>query len=91
MTRMLQVRNLPDNVHSELVRRAKNEGVSLSDYVRAILEREVERMPKDVWLKRIRERGPIDLRMSGAQAVQEARDERDREQNEWFDSRFPDP
>lgn len=30
---MLQVRNLPDDVHAKLKQRAKDEGLSLSDYV----------------------------------------------------------
>ncbi len=36
---MLQVRDVPDDVHGELRRRAKAEGMSLSDYTRRELER----------------------------------------------------
>jgi len=39
---MLQVRNLPDDVHAKLKQRAKDAGMSLSDYVAAQLAELVE-------------------------------------------------
>ena len=42
---MLQVRHVPDEVHSELRRRAAAAGVSLSDYVLHELERVTARPP----------------------------------------------
>ncbi|HST97914.1 MAG TPA: toxin-antitoxin system HicB family antitoxin, partial [Geodermatophilus sp.] len=39
MSKMLQVRNVPEDVHAELRRRARAAGVSLSDYVLRELER----------------------------------------------------
>ncbi|QTX05354.1 FitA-like ribbon-helix-helix domain-containing protein [Agromyces archimandritae] len=39
MPRMLQVRNLPDDVHARLKERAAAERMSLSDYVARELER----------------------------------------------------
>ncbi|UJP08746.1 hypothetical protein L2X99_09455 [Microbacterium sp. KUDC0406] len=39
MSRMLQVRNLPDEVHARLKERAAAERMSLSDYVARELER----------------------------------------------------
>jgi antitoxin FitA len=40
---MLQVRNVPDDLHAELRRRAAAAGVSLSDYVLRELRRVAER------------------------------------------------
>ena len=40
---MLQVRNVPDDLHAELRRRAAAAGVSLSDYVLRELQRVAER------------------------------------------------
>jgi antitoxin FitA len=45
MSRMLQVRNVPDDVHAELRRRAAVAGVSLSEYVLRELERIAARPP----------------------------------------------
>ena len=45
MSRMLQVRNVPDDVHAELRRRASDAGMSLSDYVLRQLQRITERSP----------------------------------------------
>jgi len=42
---MLQVRNVPDELHSELRRRASAAGMSLSDYVLRELRRVGERSP----------------------------------------------
>ncbi|MGY1592283.1 FitA-like ribbon-helix-helix domain-containing protein [Geodermatophilus sp. SYSU D00708] len=45
MSKMLQVRNVPDDLHAELRRRAAAAGVSLSDYVLRELRRVAERSP----------------------------------------------
>lgn len=42
---MLQVRNVPDDLHAELRRRAAAAGMSLSDYVLRELRRVGERSP----------------------------------------------
>jgi antitoxin FitA len=42
---MLQVRNVPDDLHAELRRRAAQAGMSLSDYVLRELRRIAERSP----------------------------------------------
>ena len=42
---MLQVRNVPDDLHTELRRRAAAAGMSLSDYVLRELQRVGERSP----------------------------------------------
>ncbi|MEE2846754.1 MAG: toxin-antitoxin system HicB family antitoxin [Gemmatimonadota bacterium] len=43
---MIQVRNVPESLHRELVRRADLHGQSLTAYVQDILEREVSRPPR---------------------------------------------
>jgi antitoxin FitA len=42
MSKMLQVRNVPDDVHERLRTQARNAGMSLSDYVGQALRRLVE-------------------------------------------------
>lgn len=38
MTKMIQIRNVPDDVHRTLKIRAASEGLSLSDYIKRDLE-----------------------------------------------------
>jgi plasmid stability protein len=63
MTKMLQVRHVPDDVHAELARRAAAAGVSLSDYVLRELERVAARPPIEEVLARSASRR-LDLSMA---------------------------
>lgn len=47
MSKMLQVRNIPDRLHREVTKRAKARGQSLTEYVQGLLEREVARPPAE--------------------------------------------
>ena len=74
---MIQVRNVPDRLHRELVKRARARGQSLTQYIEQVLEREVARPdPADVF-QRIRARQPIDLGRPAAQMIREERASRD--------------
>jgi antitoxin FitA len=46
MSKMIQVRNVPDELHRQLKMRAAAEGMSLSDYIKRELSRTSE---KDTW------------------------------------------
>lgn len=73
---MLQVRNVPDEVHSTLKARAAREGMSLSDYVKRELERTAERPSMQEWLERTRQVKSLSRKKSPAQVVRELRDRR---------------
>jgi antitoxin FitA len=60
---MLQVRNVPDDVHEELRRRASAAGLSLSEYVLRELERVAARPPIEEVLARSASRR-LDLSMA---------------------------
>jgi plasmid stability protein len=70
---MLQVRDVPDRLHRELVRRAKTRGQSLTDYVQGILEREVARPPAEEVFDRIHLHPPVDLGRPAADLIREER------------------
>src|SRR5207253_3587481 len=53
MAKMIQVRNVPDSVHSELVHRARKRGQTLTKFIEEILEREVSQPPIEDVLDRI--------------------------------------
>jgi len=76
MTKMIQVRDVPDSLHRELVRRAKRADLSLTDYVQHILEREVARPPVGEVLDRIAARTRVDLGTSAAAMLRAERAER---------------
>ncbi|MEO9037224.1 MAG: hypothetical protein ABI442_17115 [Gemmatimonadaceae bacterium] len=58
---MIQVRNVPDRLHRELLRRANQSHLTLTEYVERVLEREVSRPPVAEILERIASREPVDL------------------------------
>lgn len=61
MGKMIQVRNVPARLHRELVRRAKQRGQTLTDYLQDVLEREVAGPPVEEVLDRIAGRARVDL------------------------------
>jgi plasmid stability protein len=58
---LLQVRDVPDDVHRTLKARAAASGVSLSEYVRGVLERAARRPTPAELAARIAARGAVDL------------------------------
>lgn len=60
MSKMIQVRNVPDSLHRELTRRARARGETLTQYVQGVLEREVSRPPAAEVLERVRGREAVE-------------------------------
>lgn len=58
---MIQIRNVPTELHRRLKSRAAERGMSLSDYLLHMAEREVERVTMPELLARVRTREPVDL------------------------------
>ncbi len=73
MSKMIQVRNVPDRLHRELVRRAKARGQALTDYIQDLLELEVARPPAAEVFDRIEARTPVKLRRDAADLIREER------------------
>jgi antitoxin FitA len=78
-TKMIQIRDAPIRLHKELMRRAKARGMTLTDYIQEILEREVSRPTREETLERLRRLEPVDLGMSSAEFIREGRREAGRE------------
>ena len=74
--KLLQIRNVPDDVHRTLKSRAALAGMSLSEYALAELRRAAERPSREEILARIAERPRTRLRRSPAAAVRSERDAR---------------
>ena len=53
------LRDLPDEVHAELVRRAAASDMSLRAYLREVLSEHVALPSMQEWLQRVRDLGPV--------------------------------
>ena len=76
MSKMIQLRNVPDSLHRGLKARAAMAGMSLSDYLLAEI-REIAEKPTLAELRdRLHERKPVTVRINSARLVREERDAR---------------
>jgi len=75
---MIQVRNVPEPLHRELVRRADARSQSLTAYIQGILEREVSRPSRAEIVRRALELEPVELDRPIADYIRDDRDARSR-------------
>jgi hypothetical protein len=75
MPKMIQIRNVPDELHRALRVRAAKEGMSLSDYLKRELQRFAEKPSLDEWLERVSKLPKIKTNKSSAQIIREMRGE----------------
>ena len=76
MSKMIQVRNVPDAVHRTLKARAAMAGMSLSDFLLSEIRQLAERPTIGELRERLHQREPVNLKISAARAVREERDAR---------------
>jgi plasmid stability protein len=76
MSKMIQVRNVPDTVHRTLKARAAMAGMSLSDFLLSEIRQLAERPTIGELRERLHRREPVTLKISAARAVREERDAR---------------
>jgi hypothetical protein len=85
--KMIQIRNVPDDLHTALKIRAAREGISMSELILRDLPRIAHRPTLDEVLTRIRSREPASGIPSGAELVRAAREEREAELGRRLDRR----
>ena len=76
MTAMIQIRNVPDDLHRRLKARAALAGQSLSDYLMDEIRRSAARPTVDELRQRLAERSPVTPSTPPAEAVRAERDSR---------------
>ena len=76
MSKMIQIRSVPDEVHRRLKAQAAMAGMSLSDYLLAEVRRMAERPTREELRARLASRRAVDLAVSPAEAVRAERDSR---------------
>ena len=74
MSKMIQIRNVPDSLHRKLKARAALEGMSLSDYLMAEIRRSAERPSVRKLQGRLSKRSPVLPKVPPAEAVRRERD-----------------
>ena len=76
MSKMIQIRNVPDEIHRRLKVRSAQLGLSLSDYLLFEMRKVAERPTRDELLERIAQRAPVLARPRAADAVRAERERR---------------
>ena len=76
MSKMIQLRNVPDSLHRTLKVRAAMAGMSLSDYLLTEIRQIAERPSLGELRERLHRREQVTLRPSAARVVREERDSR---------------
>ena len=76
MSKMIQIRNVPDELHREAKARAARAGMSLSDYLLREIERSLEVPPIEELLARIASRERIHPSQTPAEIIRAERDAR---------------
>lgn len=67
MSTMIQIRNVPDDLHRKLKSRAALAGMSLSDYLLGEARRAADRPTPDEIRKRLESRQPVKFKGSAAE------------------------
>jgi antitoxin FitA len=73
MSKMIQIRNVPDDLHRRLKTKAAERGLSLSDYLLQMAARESGRISVEEMNALIERRGRIDLKTRPADLIREDR------------------
>ena len=76
MSRMIQIRNVPDALHRKLKARAAMASMSLSDYILAEIRKSAERPTVEELMERLREGEPVGPGPSAAEIIRAERDKR---------------
>lgn len=71
---MIQIRNVPEDLHRKLKVRAAERGLTLSEYLLRMAEREAGRVSIEELSERIRRRGGVELGEEPARIIREFRD-----------------
>jgi predicted CopG family antitoxin len=73
---MVQIRNMPDDVHRRLKSKAAAEGISLSEFLLRIVSREANGLTLAEVFERAKLRGPVKPGPSPEEIIREMRDSR---------------
>ncbi|HET7046404.1 MAG TPA: hypothetical protein VFI37_16275 [Gaiellaceae bacterium] len=76
MSKMIQIRNVPDELHRKLKAKAAERGQTLSDYLLEIAEHESETVSWEEMIRRLRRRRRVEIDdLPTADVIRELREE----------------
>jgi len=61
MSKMIQIRNVPDELHRTLKTRAAKAGMTLSDYLLSEIEQVAKKPTMKEWLEKVASREPVEV------------------------------
>ncbi|MDZ7629068.1 MAG: hypothetical protein U5J99_11780 [Parvularculaceae bacterium] len=76
MNKHIQIREVPEATHRKLKARAAEEGLSMSDYLKRLIDRDLKRPDWASLKARMAEMGPLELPVSLTQMIRDERDNR---------------
>jgi plasmid stability protein len=76
MASMIQIRNVPEDLHRRIKARAATAGMSMSEYLLRELRRIIERPTRDELLARIARRSRVSVHPEPAEVIREERERR---------------
>jgi plasmid stability protein len=74
MSKMIQIRNVPDDLHRTLKVRAAKAGMTLSDYLLSEIEVIAEKPTLKEWVEMVSRDEPVELDESPAEIIRRMRD-----------------
>lgn len=74
----IQVKNVPDDLHDELRRRAAHEGMDLQSYLLQVIRRELSLPSETAWLEQLRAQPTAIGLPPAAELLQAGREDRER-------------
>ena len=74
MSKMIQIRNVPDALHRKIKARAAQAGMTLSDYLRSEIERLAALPTRDEMLSRLHARAHVKLATPAAEIIRRERE-----------------
>jgi antitoxin FitA len=77
MSKMIQIRNVPDDLHRTLKVRAAKAGMTLSDYLLSEIEQVANKPTLREWLEMVSRDEPVEVDESPAEIIRRMRDAED--------------
>jgi plasmid stability protein len=72
---MIQIRNVPEDLHRKLKVRAAERGQTLSDYLLEVVRLEAAQPTLEEFVRMVKSREPVHLEQTSAEIVRELREE----------------
>ncbi len=76
MNKHVQIRSLPEATHRKLKMKAAEQGLSISDFLRRLIEEELKKPSWDEIRERMRKLPPVELAETSAAMIRRERDSR---------------